>query len=107
MEYQAVLGPDDVLADKPFTNAENTMREVDVMRQMLVYERGRALEWLPNDPGSHIIREHDEEGHRHLIVIPNTGRLLETENLTAVGFFGSPRDDVDHAAPFSLRGDRI
>jgi hypothetical protein len=107
MEYEAVLGPDDVLADRPFTDAENTMREVDVMRQMLVYERGRALEWLDIDPGSHIIREHDEEGHRHLIVIPDTGRLLETENLTAVGFFGSPRDDVDHGVLFTLEDELI
>ena len=39
MEYAAVLGPDDVLTDRPFTDAANTMREVDVMRHMLVYER--------------------------------------------------------------------
>ena len=107
MEYEAVLGPDDVLVDRPFTHADNTMREVDVMRQMLVYERGRALEWLDIDPGSHIIREHDEEGRRHLIVIPDTGRLLESENLTAVGFFGNPRDDVDHHVLFTLEDELI
>jgi hypothetical protein len=39
MEYAAVLGSDDVLSDKPFTDAANTMREVDVMRQMLLHER--------------------------------------------------------------------
>ena len=62
MEYAAVLGPDDVLTDRPFTDAANTMREVDVMRHMLLYERSRALEWIDIDPGSHTIREHDEEG---------------------------------------------
>src|SRR5215475_11226045 len=107
MEYSAVLGPDDVLADKPFTHTANTMHEVGVMQQMLVYERKRALEWLDIDPGPHIIREHDEEGHRHLIVIPDTGRLLETEDLTAVGFFGNPRDDVDHEVLFSLEDELI
>jgi len=107
MEYAAVLGPDDVLTDRPFTDAANTMREVDVMRHMLVYERSRALEWIDIDPGSHTVREHDEEGHRHLIVIPDTGRLLETENLTAVGFFGNPRDDVDHGILFSLEDELI
>ena len=71
MEYSAVLGPDDVLSEKPFTDAANTMREVDVMRHMLLHERERALEWVDIDPGSHTIREHDEEGHRHLIVIPD------------------------------------
>ena len=107
MEYSAILGPDDVLREKPFTDAENTKREVDVMRQMLVYERQRALEWIDVDPGSHVIREHDEEGHRHLIVIPNTERLLESENLTAVGFFGNPREEVDHGILFTLEDELI
>src|SRR4051812_2139053 len=107
MEYSAVLGPDEVLSDKPFTDADNTMREVDVMRDMLLHERERALEWVDIDLGSHTIREHDEEGRRHLIVIPDTGRLLETENLTAVGFFGSPRDDVDHDVLFTLEDELI
>ena len=107
MEYSAVLGPDEVLSDKPFTDAAYTMREVDVMRHMLLHERERALQWIDIDPGSHIIREYDDEGHRHLIVIPDTRRLLETENLTAVGFFGSPRDDVDHGVLFSLEDELI
>ena len=102
MEYSAVLGPQDVLSEKPFTDAANTMREVDVMRHMLIHERQRALEWVGIDPGRHVIREHDDEGHRHLIVIPDTGKLLETENLTAVGFFSNPRDDVDHSVLFEL-----
>ena len=107
MEYSAVLGPDEVFSDKPFTDAAYTMREVDVMRHMLLHERERALQWIDIDPGSHIIREYDDEGHRHLIVIPDTRRLLESENLTAVGFFGSPRDDVDHGVLFSLEDELI
>jgi hypothetical protein len=107
MEYAAVLGPDDILRERPFTDAENTTREVDVMRQMLVYERDRAFEWVGIDLGSHVIREHDDEGRRHLIVIPDTERLLESENLTAVGFFGSPRADVDHGVLFTLEDELI
>src|SRR6187551_2956968 len=101
MEYSAVLGADEVLSDKPFTDAAYTMREVDVMRHMLLHERERALQWIDIDPGSHIIREYDDEGHRHLIVIPDTRRLLETENLTAVGVCGGQRDDVDHGILFA------
>jgi hypothetical protein len=29
MEYSAILGPDDVLGERPFTDAGNTIREVD------------------------------------------------------------------------------
>jgi len=106
MEYSAVLGPEDVLGEKPFTDAANTLREVDVMRRMLAYERRRAAEWGGLD-GRHVIREHDDEVHRHLIVIPDARRLLESEDLTAVGFFGSPREDVDHEILFSLEEELI
>jgi hypothetical protein len=107
MEYSAVLGPDDVLREKPFTDAANTEREVGVMQQMLVHERERASEWAALPPSRHIIREHDAEGHRHLIVVPDTGRLLESEGLTAVGFFSRPREDVDHDVLFSLEEELI
>jgi hypothetical protein len=39
VEYQAVLGPDDVFEEKPFTSADNTEREVGVMQFMLEEER--------------------------------------------------------------------
>jgi hypothetical protein len=107
MEFSAILGPDDVLEEKPFTHAANTLREVGVMRHMLLHERQRALEWVGIDSGRHIIREHDDEGHRHLICIPDTGKLLETENLTAVGFFSAPRDDVEHDVLFTLEDELI
>jgi hypothetical protein len=107
MEFSAVLGRDDVLEEKPFTDAANTLREVDVMRHMLLHERQRALEWVGIDPGRHIIREHDDEGHRHLICIPDTGKLLETENLTAIGFFSAPRDEVEHDVLFTLEDELI
>lgn len=107
MEYSAVLGPDDVLSDRPFTDAANTRREVDVMRHMLAEERQRARAWGDREPGFHIVREHDPEGHRHLIVVPDTRRLSESEDLTAVGFFGSPRDDVDHGVLFTLEDELI
>jgi hypothetical protein len=107
MRYSAVLGPDDVLGEKPFTDAANTRREVEVMGRMLVHERERAREWAAAEPSEHIIREHDAEGHRHLIVVPDTGRLLETETLTAVGFFGSPREDVDHEVLFTLEDELV
>jgi hypothetical protein len=106
MEYSAVLGPGDILGEKPFTDAANTLREVDVMRRMLAYERRRAAEWDALD-GRHVVREQDDEAHRHLIVIPDTRRLLESEDLTAVGFFGSPREDVDHDVLFALEEELI
>jgi hypothetical protein len=107
VEYEAVLGPDDVLGEKPFTDAAYTAREVDVMRLMLAHERERARAWAAKEPGRRVLREHDAEGHRHLIVVPDTGRLVESEGLTAVGFFGSPREDVDHGVLFTLEDELV
>jgi hypothetical protein len=110
MRYGAVLGPTDVLAERPFTDAENTEREADVMRLMLAQERGLARSWAeagPDAPPSVIVRENDEAGRRHLLVVPSTRSLLDAPRLTAIGFFGRPRVDVDHSVLFGLEDELI
>jgi hypothetical protein len=110
MDYQAVLGPDEVLADRPFTNPENTEREADIMRAMLDYERELARAW--EDAGSEaptkvVSNENDDAGLRHLLVIPSTRALIDSADLTAIGFFGKAREGVDHEVLFGLEGELI
>jgi hypothetical protein len=110
MEYQAVLGPDEVLTDKPFTNAENTEREVDVMRFMLEEERLLAQAWAKDGdaaPAEVVMKDPDAEGRRHLLVVPNVRALVLAEEFTAVGFFGKPREDVDHGVLFGLEDELV
>ena len=110
MEYQAVLGPADVLAEKPFTNAENTEREVDVMQIMLEEERELAQEWAQaaeDAPAQVVLKDPDAEGRRHLLVVPNVEALVNASEFSAVGFFGKPRDDVDHDVLFSLEDELV
>jgi hypothetical protein len=110
MEYQAVLGPDEVLEEKPFTNAHNTEREVDVMQFMLEEERQLAQAWAKEGdaaPAEVVMRDPDEEGRRHLLVIPGVRALVDAAEFTAVGFFGKPRDDVDHGVLFDLEEDLV
>ena len=110
MEYQAVLGPDDVLEEKPFTNADNTEREVDVMRIMLEEERELAHGWAEAGdaaPADVVMKDPDPEGRRHLLVIPSVPNLVRAAEFTAVGFFGKPRDDVDHGVLFELEEDLV
>jgi hypothetical protein len=105
MEYEAILGPEDVLSERPFTNAENTDREVDVMRYMLDEERELARGWAEagDDAPPHVVfRELDEEGRRHLLVVPSTRSIVEAGDVTAIGFFGRVREDVDHSILFGL-----
>jgi hypothetical protein len=108
VNYDAIVGAEERLAGKPFTDPENTEREVGVMGQMLEHERGRARGWREEGAaGDRIVREHDEEGHRHLIVVPDTTSLIEAENVTAVGFFARPREEVDHTILFDLEDELI
>jgi hypothetical protein len=110
MQYEAILGPEEVLPQKPFTDAANTAREADVMREMLEHERRRARKWARaglEAAVEHVVRESDEDGHRHLLVVPDTHRLLESRDLTAVGFFARPRADVDHGILFELEDELV
>jgi hypothetical protein len=110
MEYQAVLGPDEVLEKKPFTNADNTEREVDVMQFMLEEERELAQAWAQSGddaPAGVVMKDPDPQGRRHLLVVPSVRKLVEAAEFTAVGFFGKPRDDVDHDVLFELEEDLV
>jgi hypothetical protein len=110
MRYEAVLGPEDVLSERPFTDAENTAREADVMRRMLRLEQKRARAWAEvasEAPAQAVIREEDDAGRRHLLVVPSVPSLLSSPRLTAIGFFGRAREDVDHSVLFGLEDDLI
>src|SRR5262245_46714663 len=104
MTSDEILGPDELLRGRPFTDPEHTLHEVDVMQAMLEDERARARSWLREEDrnGTHVVREVDEEGRRHLLLVPDADALVESSDLTAVGFFGNPREDVDHTILFTL-----
>jgi hypothetical protein len=104
MSPDEVLGPDDVIHDRPFTDTAHTRREVAVMQAMLDGLRARARAWLraADQARERLVRELDDEGHRHLLLVLDTDALVTATGLTAVGFFGRPRSDVDHAVLFEL-----
>jgi hypothetical protein len=102
-----VLGPDDLLRERPFTDPAHTEREADLMRDALSELRARAAAWADEDRRGLVLRERDEDGHRHLIVVPSTRSLLEADGITAVGFFGHPRVGVDHGVLFALEDELV
>jgi hypothetical protein len=106
----AVIGRDEILAGMPFTDPELTRRETEVMRDMLARERARVQAWQ-EDPAVHadvhIERDNDDEGRRHLLVVPDRRALLRTNGLTAVGFFGRPREGVDHSVLYELEDELV
>lgn len=106
----SAIGPDEMLVGRPFTDPEFTRREAEVMRVMLTREQEHAYAWRGDDgrrEGGEIVLEHDDKGRRHLLVVPDTLALVEARGFTAVGFFGRPRDDVDHTVLFELEDELV
>jgi hypothetical protein len=110
MGYDAILGPDDLLAGRPFTHPEKTKRDAEVMRDMLKGERERARGWLGGDhrrsPGQ-VLRESAGERRKQLLVVPDTRALVGAHDVTAVGFFGQAREDLDHTILFDLEEELV
>ena len=103
------LGPDETVPGKPFADPEHTRREEAALRHLLAHERARARAWANGNGGGTdvIIRETDDEGLRHLLVVPDTRSLLESRDLVVVGFFGRPREDADVPTLFELEEELI
>ena len=93
------LGRETLVEGRPFTAPKNTERDGAIMREMLASMRGLARSWLASPspgPGA-LVYESDAAGLRTWIRVPDRAALLTAPELTTIGFFGQPRDDVDHA----------
>jgi hypothetical protein len=93
------LGRETLVEGRPFTAPKNTQRDGAMMREMLASMRGFARSWLASPspgPGA-LVYESDAAGLRTWIRVPDRAALLTTPELTTIGFFGQPRDGVDHA----------
>ena len=97
--YGAVLGPSDLLRDRPFTDPEHTAGDALVMTMMLAREREIARSWSPDIEGPGISESLTDDG-RYLLAVPDGRALLAARDVTAVGFFGQLRAGIDHAVLF-------
>ncbi len=109
MNY-SVIGRDEILAGKPFTDPELTRLDAKVMRGMLARERERVQAWQEDtggQAGGQVERDDDDKERRHLLVVPDRHALLQASGLTAVGFFGRPRESVDHTVLYELEDELV
>jgi hypothetical protein len=99
VEAVVQLARDTLVEGRPFAAPANTKRDTAVMQQMLARMRGAARSWLASPPpGSGVlVRQLDAAGLRTWIRVPDRAALLAAPELTTIGFFGQPREDVDHA----------
>jgi hypothetical protein len=93
------LACETLVEGRPFAAPANTERDAVVMREMLARLRGSARSWLASPPpgSGALVHQLDAAGLRTWIRVPDRAALLAAPELTTIGFFGQPRDDVDHA----------
>jgi hypothetical protein len=110
MSAQIELGPEERVPGRPFTDPAHTAEDERTLQRLLGHERARARVWA-GDPlllqRGAIIRDTDEDGFRHLLVVPDPAELLEAQSPTVVGFFGRPRADADEPLLFELEEELI
>ena len=99
MDAVVQLARDTPVEGRPFAAPANTKRDAAVMREMLARLRGADNSWLASPPpgSGALVRQLDAAGLRTWIRVPDRAALLAATELTTIGFFGQPRDDVDHA----------
>lgn len=107
---EIVLGSDETVEGKPFADPIHTRQDEEALRNLLAHERERARAWADASFSAAkdvVVRETDEEGRRHLLVVPDTRALIEAESPMVVGFFGRPRADADTALLFELEEELV
>ena len=109
MASEIELGPEEVVAGKPFSDPARTRGYQEALRHLLRHERERAKAWEDDSESRTgvVIREIDPEGHRHLLVVPDTRALLDAASPTVVGFFGKPKADADLPLLFDLEEELV
>ena len=100
--YDAILGPDDAVSERAFTDAVHTLRDADMMRRMLSRERDLVREFEGQGHLGPYVKEWHETDRRHWLVIPDMPALTRARDVTAIGFFGQVLDAVDHSVLFEL-----
>jgi len=90
------LTADEESDSRPFVAPSWTERDERVMQGMLEQLRARAATWGSDEAGF-LLQEPDSNGHRHWIHVPDCGALSAAWELTAVGFFGRARAEVDQS----------
>ena len=101
-----VLGAQQRLPARPFTDPERTLADAGVMDRMLQRLRREARSWT-RSPRPVEVLKHTRAGCRHWLVLPDALALDGAQDVTAVGFFGDLRPGMDHAAIYQLEADVV
>lgn len=106
MQHDQLLEAEERLPGRSFTDPEHTLADARVMGRMLGRLRLEAGSW----PGQRIPVEliaYPKPGCRHWLAVPCPSALRTAREVTAVGFFGDLRPEVDHAAIYQLEAEVV
>jgi hypothetical protein len=106
MQRGELLGAEQRLPARPFTDPERTEADAQVMDEMLQRLRHEARSW-PGAQASVETQKYTSDGCRHWLVVPDVPALRAAQDATAVGFFGDQRPGMDHSAIYQLEADVV
>lgn len=91
-----MLGPDDVVAERPFTAVEATGRDLEILHEILADVRSVVVEVEEGarlEPYQKLAWR--VGGLTHRLLVCDVDRLRAHPGLCVVGFFGDKRPDID------------
>jgi hypothetical protein len=106
VQYDQRLEAGERLPGRSFTDPEHTRADAEVMSRMLRRLRLEAGSW-PGWRAPVELITFPRAGCRHWLVVPRPSALRKARDLTAVGFFGDLRPQVDHAAIYQLEAEVV
>jgi hypothetical protein len=101
-----LLGAEERLPARPFTDPERTRADGRLMDRMLGRLRREARSW-PGWRTSVELLKYTRAGCRHWLVVPDVPALGGARDVTAVGFFGDQRPGMNHAAIYRLEAEVV
>jgi hypothetical protein len=106
VHHDQLLEAEERLPGRSFTDPEHTRADAGVMGRMLARLRLEAGSWPGRRTPVELIT-YAGAGGRHWLVVPCPSALCTGREVTAVGFFGDLRPDVDHASIYRLEAEVV
>ncbi len=105
MKEPTLLNPTELIEGRPFSDPQQNEPDVALLRYMV--DRLRNL--VSRETTSQIILDplREADGSVHRIFVLDRAAVLTQATLTAVGFFGQARTDVDHEPIMEIENELI
>jgi hypothetical protein len=100
--YDEVWAASEPADGRAFADAARTPEDAQLMERLLQRERGVVRAQVRSGVSGPALWERSVRGRKHWLAVPDLAALAAARDVTAVGFFGQTRPDVDHAILFEL-----